>query len=224
MAITISGTTGITGTGNTSLNIPDIEVDNISTVAGSGSISLSSGVQLVGTDERSIVSRGMVVQMKRLVTNNVTSVSSASYTTHASGQFDYTPKVGNLVIVQGRVTGARTSGGSPSTNWASSCTIWIGNEGMASGNSDFTPVGASSYPGDSNYGREGMIGSYYGQSVTTTGHKTITSSHIAGGNPTFYFKVAELGGNVAYWGAGTATTSSSYGTDLTSMILWEIQQ
>ena len=163
---------------------------------------------------------GHVVQMKRVVVSTVTSTTSTTFVDHMSAQFDSTPTVGSLVIASGTVTAYRT----PAGNFASGCAIWIGSEGMSSGDTDFAPVGAVTYAGYNNYGRQGQIGDNVGNQITTTGHKTITSSHVSGGNPTFYFKVSELGGQTSYWGAANAVTSGSYETDLTSMILWEIAQ
>jgi len=182
---------------------------------------IPTGYKLVAADTGSIVAPGQIVQMKRVVVNTVTSTTSSTFINHMSAQFDSTPTVGSLVIVSGTVTAYRN----PAANWASSCAIWIGSEGMSSGGSDFAPVGAtSSYAGYNNYGRQGMVGDNLGNQITTTGHKTITSSHVSGGNPTFYFKVAELGGQTSYWGSAGAYTSQAYATDLTSMILYEVAQ
>ena len=163
---------------------------------------------------------GQVVQMKRVAVNTVTATTSASFVNHMSAQFDNTPTVGNLVIVSGTVTAYRN----PVANWASHCAIYIGAEGMSSGDTSFIPVGRSGYPGENNYGAQGVVGDNLGHSLTSTGHKTITASHVSGGNPTFYFKVAELGGQTTYWGSGGAHTSHVYTTDITNMILWEIAQ
>ena len=163
---------------------------------------------------------GHVVQMKRVAVNTVTSTTSSSYVTHMSAQFDATPTVGSLVIVSSFITGYRD----PAANWASSCAIWINSEGMASGDTNFTAAGRSGYAGANNYGSQGVLGDNLGHGISSTGHKTITSSHVSGGNPTFYLKVAELGGQTSYWGSAWSVTSHGYATDITSMTLWEIAQ
>ena len=164
---------------------------------------------------------GSVVQMKRVAVNTVTSTTSSSYVTHMSAQFDETPKVGNLVIVSSFVTGYRH----PAANWASSCAIWINSEGMSSGDTNFAAVGrSSSYAGSNNYGSQGVVGDNLGHGISSTGHKTITSSHVSGGNPTFYLKVSELGGQTSYWGSAYNLTNHGYATDITSMTLWEVAQ
>ena len=45
-----------------------IKADNISTVSGSGNITIPTGVKVVGTDEGSIVAPGNVIQMQSTVT------------------------------------------------------------------------------------------------------------------------------------------------------------
>ena len=165
---------------------------------------------------------GQVVQMKRVAVNTVTTTTSNTFSNHMSAQFDNTPTVGNLVIVSVSVTAYRD----PTANWGSHCAVYIGSEGMSSGDTNFVPAGraTSGYAGADNYGSQGVVGNYIGNMITSTGHKTITASHVSGGNPTFYFKVNELGGGTTYWGAAAANTSHDYSTDITNMILWEIAQ
>ena len=165
---------------------------------------------------------GHVVQMKRVAVNTVTTTTSNTFSNHMSAQFDNTPTVGNLVIVSVSVSAYR----SPDANWGSHCAIYIGSEGMSSGDTNFGPAGRSSggYAGGDNYGSQGVVGNNIGHAITSTGHKTITNSHVSGGNPTFYFKVNELGGQTSYWGSAGAYTSQGYATDLTSMILYEVAQ
>ena len=178
----------------------------------SGTVDASSGLTTPA---------GHVVQMKRVVVNTVTSTTSKSYVNHMSAQFDSTPTVGNLVIATATTTTFR----SDTSNWGSTCAIYINSEGMSSGDTDFAAAGrTSSYPGSTNYGSTGMIGSYNANMVTSTGHKTITSSHISGGNPTIYFKVSEVSGNTSYWGSGANVTSGGYQTDLSSLIIFEVAQ
>lgn len=176
----------------------------------SGTVDASSGLTTPA---------GHVVQVKRAVVNTVTSTTSQSFINHMSTQFDSTPTVGNLVIATATITCCRTA----LDNWGSSCAIYINSEGMSSGDTDFAAVGRT-YVGNNNYGAQGISGSQYGHNVTSTGHKTITSSHISGGNPTFYLKVSEVTSQTSYWGAGQFVTSSSYATDLTSLIIMEVAQ
>tara|TARA_B100000035_G_scaffold311849_1_gene322138 strand:- start:39 stop:620 length:582 start_codon:yes stop_codon:yes gene_type:complete len=177
----------------------------------SGTVDASSGLTTPA---------GHVVQVKRAVVNTVTSTTSQSFINHMSAQFDSTPTVGNLVIATATITCCRTS----ENNWGSSCAIYINSEGMSSGDSDFAAVGRTTYAGNNNFGSQGIIGSQYAHNVTSTGHKTITSSHISGGNPTFYLKVSEVTSQTSYWGAGQFVTTSGYATDLTSLILMEVAQ
>ena len=185
-----------------------------------GPTSGANANKIIVPSGQTLTAPGHVIQMKRVAVNTVTSTTSSSYVTHMSAQFDATPTVGNLVIVEGNVTGYRN----PAANWASTCAIWIGSEGMSSGDTNFTAAGRSGYAGDDNYGSQGILGDYIGHGIASTGHKTITSSHVSGGNPTFYLKVSELSGQTSYWGAGSATTSHGYATDITSMTLWEVAQ
>ena len=176
----------------------------------SGTVDASSGLTTPA---------GHVVQVKRAVVNTITSTTSTSFINHMSAQFDSTPTVGNLVIATATITCSRTA----NDNWGSACAIYINSEGMSSGDTDFAAVGRT-YAGNNNYGAQGIIGSQYGHNVTSTGHKTITSSHISGGNPTFYLKVSEVTTQTSYWGAGQFVTTSGYATDLTSLILMEVAQ
>lgn len=50
-----------------------IKADNISTVSGSGNITIPTGVKVVGTDTASIVAPGMVAQMQ--FASNSTAIS-----------------------------------------------------------------------------------------------------------------------------------------------------
>ena len=56
-----------------------IKADNISTVSGSGNITIPTGVKVVGTDEGSIVSPGSVVQVKHATYGTVSNTTSTSY-------------------------------------------------------------------------------------------------------------------------------------------------
>lgn len=185
-------------------------------------ISIPAGQKIIGTDAKSIIAPGQVVQMKRVAVNTVTTTTSNTFSNHMSAQFDNTPTVGNLVIVSVSVTAYR----SPDANWGSHCAVYIGSEGMSSGDTNFVPAGraTSGYAGGDNYGSQGVVGNNIGHAITSTGHKTITASHVSGGNPTFYFKVNELGGQTTYWGSVHSQTSHDYATDITNMILWEIAQ
>lgn len=188
------------------------QIQGLASAADPTTVTISSG--------HTLYAPGHVIQMKRAVTNNVTSVTSNAFVNHMSAQFDNTPVVGSLVIASVSVTAYRN----PAANWGSHCAIWIGSEGMSSGDTSIIPAGRSGYAGEDNYGSQGVVGDNLGTAITSTGHKTITSSHVSGGNPTFYFKVNELGGQTSYWGSAGAYTSQAYATDLTSMILYEVAQ
>ena len=90
----------------------------------SGTVDASSGLTTPA---------GHVVQMKRVVVNTVTSTTSNSYVNHMSAQFDSTPTVGNLVIATATTTTFR----SDTSNWGSTCAIYINSEGMSSGDTNF---------------------------------------------------------------------------------------
>ena len=78
-----------------------IKADNISTVSGSGNITIPTGVKVVGTDSGSIVAPGHVVKSQLWSTPVATQygTTSSNWTTFWSP--DYTPtKIGNKLIVQ----------------------------------------------------------------------------------------------------------------------------
>ena len=195
------------------------KIQGLATSATPTTVEIASGHKLTGA-AGSMAAPGQIIQMKRVAVNTVTTTTSNTFSNHMSAQFDNTPTVGNLVIVSVSVTAYRD----PTANWGSHCAVYIGSEGMSSGDTSIIPVGRSGYAGQDNYGSQGVVGQYIGNMITSTGHKTITASHVSGGNPTFYFKVNELGGQTTYWGSAGAYTSQAYATDLTSMILWEIAQ
>ena len=77
-----------------------IKADNISTVSGSGNITIPTGVKVVGTDAASIYAPGMVVQMVHLADTTVTraATSSTSYVaTNLSNSI--TPKFSNSKFI-----------------------------------------------------------------------------------------------------------------------------
>ena len=188
---------------HTGLSVPD---SNIAAMAAS---------KLTGNVATSNMPAGSVIQAKRLVTNNVSSSSSTSWATHMSGQLDNTPQVGSLIIAMAHGAAFRGS----DSNWGSGFAIYLNSTNMAQ---------AYGVGNDGSYaaGRSGMVGSYWGQSFQSSGHHTITSSDVSGGNPTFYLKFSEMsgGGSTIYVGSGNTATSSNYATDTTSMLIWEIAQ
>lgn len=77
-----------------------IKADNISTVSGSGNITIPTGVKVVGTDAASIYAPGMVVQMVSLSDTTVTRAASASASFVASNITNtITPKFSNSKII-----------------------------------------------------------------------------------------------------------------------------
>ena len=77
-----------------------IKADNISTVSGSGNITIPTGVNVVGTDTASIYAPGMVVQMVHLPSTNVTRAASSSTSFVASNITNtITPKFNNSKLV-----------------------------------------------------------------------------------------------------------------------------
>ena len=90
-----------------------IKADNISTVSGSGNITIPTGVNVVGTDAASIYAPGMVVNVATEHTDGNTIVSSSTYVPTGLS-ITYTPKkAGNLIIIQSNL-GADTNAGNRS--------------------------------------------------------------------------------------------------------------
>ena len=82
-----------------------IKADNISTVSGSGNITIPTGVKVVGTDAASIYAPGMVVQMVHLPDTTLTRAASSSTSFVASNITNtITPKFNNSKIIVRVVT------------------------------------------------------------------------------------------------------------------------
>lgn len=192
-----------------------LKVDQIKNTGASGNIEIPTGYKLVATDAGGIHAPGSVIQLKRFVTNNVSSSNSTSWVTHMSGQLDNTPRVGSLIVAIAHGTAFRGA----DSNWGSGFAIFLNSTNMAQAYG----VGNTGSYAD---GRSGQAGSYWGQSFQSSGHHIVTSSDVSGGNPTFYLKFAETPGNssTVIVGSGNTATSSTYATDTTSMLIWEIAQ
>ena len=109
-----------------------IKADNISTVSGSGNITIPTGVKVVGTDEGSVYAPGMTIQMTESGTfgDNIQTSSSAWLDTEMF--VDIAPKFSNSKIVvigspvillagtgtlmRGSIRVIRTIGGAGATN------------------------------------------------------------------------------------------------------------
>jgi hypothetical protein len=75
-----------------------IKADNISTVSGSGNITIPTGVKVVGTDAGSIVAPGHVIQVQTIGQSSAQSNTGSSYAdTGLTGSI--TPKFSNSLIL-----------------------------------------------------------------------------------------------------------------------------
>ena len=72
-----------------------IKADNISTVSGSGNITIPTGVKLIGTDDSSIVAPGHVLQTVQSKWYSVHDTTSTSYVSVDDSQVSITPKYAN---------------------------------------------------------------------------------------------------------------------------------
>ena len=87
-----------------------IKADNISTVSGSGNITIPTGVKVVGTDGASIVAPGHVVQTVRGIGSSGGTSSSTAYVSEAI-EATITPKFNNSIILVQAMTGDSNAGG-----------------------------------------------------------------------------------------------------------------
>ena len=76
-----------------------IKADNISTVSGSGNITIPTGVKVVGTDEGSVYAPGMTIQMTESGTFGDTSQTSGGAWLDTEMFVDIAPKFSNSKIV-----------------------------------------------------------------------------------------------------------------------------
>jgi len=115
MAITINGTTGITGTGTTALNIP--------------------GVATVG----GIAGTGIVRQMKTAQLNAQWTTTSNGDQTALSLTFDNPVTVGNQIVVW---SSGSIVAGTASSNWGAGCNLFLDSANLTSdGNTNTSPGG-----------------------------------------------------------------------------------
>ena len=115
MAITINGTTGITGDGSTTLSIP--------------------GVATLG----GIAGTGIVRQMKHVTLNNQWTTTGNGDQTALSLNFDNPVTVGNQILVM--CSGAIVAGDS-SANWGAGADIWLDSQRLSSDyNTNTSPGG-----------------------------------------------------------------------------------
>jgi len=76
-----------------------IKADNISTVSGSGNITIPTGVKLIGTDDSSIVAPGHVIQTVQSKWYSISTASSTSYVSVDASQVNITPKYANSQLL-----------------------------------------------------------------------------------------------------------------------------
>ena len=120
MAISINGTTGITGTGSTALNIP--------------------GVATIG----GIAGTGIVRQMKHVTLNSQFTTTSNGDQTALSLNFDDPVTVGNQILVM--CSGAIVAGVN-SDNWGAGADIWLDSQRLSSDYNTNTDPGGGRYLG-----------------------------------------------------------------------------
>jgi len=77
-----------------------IKADNISTVSGSGNITIPTGVKIIGTDQASFVAPKQMIQYEhRLANNTGYSSTSASMTDITNFYVDITPKYSTSLLL-----------------------------------------------------------------------------------------------------------------------------
>ena len=77
-----------------------IKADNISTVSGSGSITIPTGVKVVGTDQASFIAPKQMIQYEhRLVSNTGFNTTSSTMTDITNFYVDITPKYSNSLLI-----------------------------------------------------------------------------------------------------------------------------
>ena len=103
-----------------------IKADNISTVSGSGSITIPTGVKVVGTDSGSIVAPGHVLQVSHtnLTGNSPISTSTQHPTTvNVGSAVSFTPKLANSKLL------VTVSGNMKMTSGAQGCFVGVKRDG-----------------------------------------------------------------------------------------------
>ena len=91
-----------------------IKADNISTVSGSGNITIPTGVKVVGTDAASIVAPGQIIQFVQAETSNLSprpTITSTSYV-DSGYSLSITPKFSTSKIYCNFHASAHCGGGS----------------------------------------------------------------------------------------------------------------
>lgn len=76
-----------------------IKADNISTVSGSGNITIPTGVKLIGTDDSSIVAPGHVIQTVQSKWYGNHDTASTSFVSVDDSQVNITPKYANSQLL-----------------------------------------------------------------------------------------------------------------------------
>jgi len=132
MAITIDGTTGITGDGSTALTIPGIA--NVGGIAGTG----------------------IVRQMKHVTLNEQWTTTDNGDQTALSLTFDNPVTVGNQILV---ICSGAIVAGTASSNWGAGCDIWLDSQRLSSDyNTNTSPSGGRYLGATDNMSHDGGWG------------------------------------------------------------------
>jgi len=131
MAITINGTTGITGDGSTALTIPGIS--NVGGIAGTG----------------------IVRQMKHVTLNSQWTTTANGDQTALSLTFDNPVTVGNQILVM--CSGAIVAG-TAGDNWGAGADIWLDSQRLSSDYNTNTSPGGGRYLGTTDNNTSGAWG------------------------------------------------------------------
>jgi len=131
MAITIDGTTGITGDGSTGLTIPGIA--NVGGISGTG----------------------IVRQMKHVTLNSQWTTTASGDQTAISLPFDNPVTVGNQILVM--CSGAIVAG-TAGDNWGAGADIWLDSQRLSSDYNTNTSPGGGRYLGTTDNNTSGAWG------------------------------------------------------------------
>ena len=167
-----------------------IKADNISTVSGSGNITIPTGVKVVGTDEGSVYAPGMTIQMTESGTFGDTSQTSSGAWLDTEMFVDIAPKFSNSKIVvtgspaillagtgslmRGSIRVIRTIGGLPTSDSSAvnvfNTSNFIEQFQVRNAANEHTTLGSivlTDTPNTTSYARYRVQIYYYGDSGTT---------------------------------------------------------
>ena len=101
-----------------------IKADNISTVSGSGNITIPTGVKVVGTDGGSVVAPGHILQVVHGTATGNTQISSTTYTDLSGMSLNITPtSTSSKILIQYIVHSFNGGGNSAGNSVWGSCGI-----------------------------------------------------------------------------------------------------